>query len=137
MSNENLKLAQEKFLKGDKKNAKNICLNLIYQKLDTNVFNFLGVIELSENNYQESLKHFHKSLDLNPNNVKALERMSDTFKKNEMYEEQINILNLWLSIDKGNKKAIAEKFADAFEDTNPLFKRDLFIKATKAKVEKE
>ena len=31
------------------------------------------------------------------------------------------------------KKAIAEKFADAFEPTNKLFKRDKFIKATKAK----
>ena len=33
------------------------------------------------------------------------------------------------------KKTIAEKFADAFEDTNPMFKRDLFIKATKKKGE--
>jgi len=33
------------------------------------------------------------------------------------------------------KKGIAIKFADAFEDTNPLFKRDLFIKATKKKAE--
>ena len=33
------------------------------------------------------------------------------------------------------KKTIAEKFADAFEDTNPMFKRDLFIKATKKKAE--
>jgi hypothetical protein len=35
------------------------------------------------------------------------------------------------------KKSIAVKFADAFEDTNPIFKRELFIKATKAKQEKE
>jgi len=31
------------------------------------------------------------------------------------------------------KKAIAEKFADAFEPTNKLFKRDYFIKATRKK----
>ena len=31
------------------------------------------------------------------------------------------------------KKGIAEKFADAFEGTNPLFKRDYFIKATRKK----
>jgi len=42
-----------------------------------------------------------------------------------------------LDVQTNIKKAIAEKFADAFEDTNPMFKRDLFIKATKAKVEKE
>ena len=38
-----------------------------------------------------------------------------------------------LEISTTIKKSIAEKFADAFEDTNPMFKRDLFIKATKKK----
>ena len=37
-----------------------------------------------------------------------------------------------LEISTTIKKSIAEKFADAFEDTNPMFKRDLFIKATRA-----
>ena len=40
-----------------------------------------------------------------------------------------------LDISTAIKKTIAEKFADAFEDTNPMFKRDLFIKATKKKGE--
>ena len=40
-----------------------------------------------------------------------------------------------LDISTTIKKSIAEKFADAFEDTNPMFKRDLFIKATKKKGE--
>jgi len=40
-----------------------------------------------------------------------------------------------LDISTTIKKDIAEKFADAFEDTNPMFKRDLFIKATKKKGE--
>ena len=40
-----------------------------------------------------------------------------------------------LEISTTIKKSIAEKFADAFEDTNPMFKRDLFIKATKKKVD--
>ena len=40
-----------------------------------------------------------------------------------------------LEISTTIKKDIAEKFADAFEDTNPMFKRDLFIKATKKKGE--
>ena len=31
------------------------------------------------------------------------------------------------------KKAVANAFADAFEPTNKLFKRDTFIRATKAK----
>ena len=37
-----------------------------------------------------------------------------------------------LDVSKTIKKVVAEKFADAFEDTNPGFKRDKFIKATKA-----
>ena len=40
-----------------------------------------------------------------------------------------------LEISTTIKKSIAEKFADAFEDTNPMFKRDKFIKATKKKGE--
>ena len=40
-----------------------------------------------------------------------------------------------LDISTTIKKTIAEKFADAFEDTNPMIKRDLFIKATKKKGE--
>ena len=40
-----------------------------------------------------------------------------------------------LDISTTIKKSIAEKFADAFENTNPMFKRDLFIKATKKKVD--
>ena len=37
-----------------------------------------------------------------------------------------------LDVSRTIKKVVAEKFADAFEDTNPGFKRDKFIKATKA-----
>ena len=40
-----------------------------------------------------------------------------------------------LDVSKTIKKVVAEKFADAFEDTTPMFKRDLFIKATKKKAE--
>ena len=39
----------------------------------------------------------------------AIERMNDTYKKNEMYDEQLAILDLWLNIDPENKKAIADK----------------------------
>ena len=36
-----------------------------------------------------------------------------------------------LEISTSIKKNMAEKFADAFENTNPMFKRDVFIKATR------
>ena len=99
MSNENLKLAQEKFLKGDKKNAKNICLNLIYQKLDTNVFNFLGVIELSESNYPESLKYFRQSLELNQNNVKALNNIGNVLTAKNKHKSAIVFFKKAIAID--------------------------------------
>ena len=37
-----------------------------------------------------------------------------------------------LEASRAIKDHVARKFADAFEDTNPGFKRDKFIKATKA-----
>ena len=40
-----------------------------------------------------------------------------------------------LDVNTTIKKSIATSFADAFEDTNPMFKRDLFIKATKNRKE--
>ena len=40
-----------------------------------------------------------------------------------------------LEISTTIKKDIAEKFADTLADTNPGFKRDTFIKATKKKAE--
>ena len=36
-----------------------------------------------------------------------------------------------LELSTSIKKNMAEKFADAFENTNPMFKRDVFIKATR------
>ena len=36
-----------------------------------------------------------------------------------------------LEISTSIKKNMAEKFADAFENTNPMFKRDVFIEATR------
>ena len=42
-----------------------------------------------------------------------------------------------LELSTSIKKNMAEKFADAFENTNPMFKRDLFIKATRAKTEEK
>ena len=38
-----------------------------------------------------------------------------------------------LDVNIGIKKVVADAFADAFEPTNKLFKRDKFIKATKVK----
>ncbi len=99
MKKENLKLAQEQFLKGDKEAAKKICLNLIHQKSDTNVFNFLGVIELSKNNYLGSLKYFHKSLETNNNNVNALNNVGNVLIAKNKYKSAILFLKKAISFD--------------------------------------
>ena len=61
------------------------------------------------NNIQEQLYFIERLLEINPENVRALERMNDTYKKNEMFEEQLRILEVWLNLDSENKKAISEK----------------------------
>lgn len=99
MQKENLKSAQEQFLKGNKETAKKICLNLIHQKSDTNVFNFLGVIELSKNNYNESLKYFHKSLEINRNNINALNNVGNVLIAKNKYRSAILFLKKAISFD--------------------------------------
>ena len=59
--------------------------------------------------FEDQMYYLDRLLEINPENTKALERMSDTYKNNDMYEEQINILNLWLKVDNNNKKALSEK----------------------------
>ena len=58
---------------------------------------------------EDQVYYLDRLLEINPSNIQALLRMSDTYKKNEMFQEQINILNLILDIDEINKIAIAEK----------------------------
>ena len=61
------------------------------------------------NNVEDQMYYIERLLEINPDNVRALERMNDTYKKNEMYEEQLVIIDLWLKIDSENKKAISDK----------------------------
>jgi tetratricopeptide (TPR) repeat protein len=63
------------------------------------------------NNFEEQLFYLDRLLSLDESNTDVLEELSDLYKDNEMYEEQINVLNIWLGIDSSNKKANAEKKA--------------------------
>ena len=42
-------------------------------------------------------------------NIEVLELLSDVYRQNNMFEDQIDVLNIWLKYDIGNKKANAEK----------------------------
>ena len=58
---------------------------------------------------EDQFYYLDRLLEINPNNINALLRMNDTYKQNKMYQEQINILDMILSIDESNKTAISEK----------------------------
>ena len=57
----------------------------------------------------EQLYFLETLLEMNPGDLSVLEQMSDAYKRAEMYEEQIVVLNDWLKVDSGNKKAISNK----------------------------
>ena len=61
--------------------------------------------------------------------------MAEAAKMSRQHYQMVADVIASLEVTTSIKKAIAEKFADAFEPTNKLFKRDKFIKATKAKGE--
>ena len=73
--------------------------------------------EVREGNFEklnEQLYFLESLLEIDPGNLSVLEKMSDAYRRTEMYEEQIVVLNEWLKIDPTNKKAISYK-KTAFE----------------------
>ena len=62
----------------------------------------------------EQLYFLERLLEINPDDSKVLEKISDAYKRANMFEEQIVVLNQWLEIDGNNKKAITNK-KEAFE----------------------
>ncbi len=82
---------------------------LKYNSDDENLLEYAAWNAGKMNNIQDQMYYIERLLEINPDNVRALERMNDTYKKNEMYNEQLIILDLWLKIEPENKKAISEK----------------------------
>ena len=62
----------------------------------------------------EQLYFLERLLEIDPDNPEVLEKMSDAYKRAEMFDEQIVVLDQWLKIDGTNKKAITNK-KEAFE----------------------
>ena len=50
-------------------------------------------------------------MSLDDSNVKVLEELSEIYRENENFKEQLNILSLWLKVEPENQKAIGEKKA--------------------------
>ena len=67
--------------------------------------------------------------------MESFKNITESAKMSRQHYQMVADVIASLEVTTSIKKAIAEKFADAFEPTNKLFKRDKFIKATKAKGE--
>ena len=65
-------------------------------------------------NIDDQIYYFDKILIIEENNLEVLELLSDVYREQDMFDEQIDILDIWLNYDSSNKKASAEKKA-AFE----------------------
>lgn len=62
-------------------------------------------------NIDDQIYYLDKLLSINENNPKILENLSNIYRDQGMYEDQVNIINIWLKYDPSNKNANAEKKA--------------------------
>ena len=58
---------------------------------------------------EEQIYYLDRLLEIDPNDFSPLEKMSDTYKKNNLFKEQITVLDRWLKLDSSNDKALKEK----------------------------
>ena len=97
--------------------GKNDSASFMFKKgmkyLDENS-DFLSVYAWNEgklNKSESQIFLLEKQLSLDESNVKVLEKLSEIYRENENYTEQLNILFLWLKVEPENQKAIGEKKA--------------------------
>ncbi|MAJ43420.1 MAG: hypothetical protein CMF96_01565 [Candidatus Marinimicrobia bacterium] len=75
---------------------------------------FLGVYAWNEGKLKKvenQIFLLEKQLLLDESNVKVLEKLSEIYRENANYKEQLNILSIWLRTEPENQKAIGEKKA--------------------------
>ena len=61
----------------------------------------------SSEKVEEQLYFLDRLLELDPEDVVTLERMSEVYRKSERFEEQIVVLEKWIQFDPDSKKAIS------------------------------
>ena len=71
---------------------------LKYNSDDENLLEYAAWNAGKMNNIQDQTYFIERLLEINPDNVRALERMNDTYRKNKMFEDQIQYLNMILDI---------------------------------------
>ena len=62
-------------------------------------------------NFDDQIYYFDKILSFEENNLEILELLSYVYRDQGMFEDQVNILNIWLKYDPTSKNANAEKKA--------------------------
>ena len=84
---------------------------LKYTPEDIDLLKMAGENSGRLDNYDDQIYYFDKILSFEENNLEILELLSNVYRDHELYEEQVDILNLWLKYEPTSKNANAEKKA--------------------------
>ena len=85
--------------------AKKIYIDLLKTNRNPQILRLIGLIEFDEKNYDESLKFFNESLQINPNNSECYSNRGVANFKLENIDEAISDYKKAISIDKNNYNA--------------------------------
>ena len=78
---------------------------------DIELLEYAGENAGKHNKIEKQIYYYDKILSIEGNNPKVLEKVSNVYRDQGMFEEQVNILNIWLKYEPVSKNANAEKKA--------------------------
>ena len=78
---------------------------------DIELLKYAGENAGKHNKIEKQIYYYDKILSIEENNPKVLEEVSNIYRDQGMFEEQVNILNIWLKYEPASKNANAEKNA--------------------------
>ena len=84
---------------------------LKYTPEDIDLLIWAGENSGKMDNIEDQIYYYDKILSFEENNLEILELLSNVYRDQGMFEEQVNILNIWLKYDPTSKNANAEKKA--------------------------
>ena len=84
---------------------------LKYTPEDIDLLIWAGENSGKMDNIEDQIYYYDKILSIEENNLEVLELLSNAYRDQGMFEEQVNILNIWLKYDPISKNANAEKKA--------------------------
>ena len=84
---------------------------LKYTPEDIDLLIWAGENSGKMDNIEDQIYYYDKILSFEENNLEILELLSNVYRDRELYEEQVDILNIWLKYEPTSKNANAEKKA--------------------------